>query len=527
MHALIEQMARLFLCGCTLLLCIGFAISAEQSTEILGGSDIKNHTNCFQPPPSSSPPSPPEQTCNVGIGLCSFQSKMTVTFKGSSTVKPIEPTWIGHSPLSEWDQIGTITHVPTIYFYKPPYNLLSPDADIATTLKDSLSRVLVPFYPLAGRLKWIGNGRLQLDCNAKGVDFVEAESDFNLDDFGEFSPSPEYHYLIPFVDYSLPIQELPLVLVQLTRFKCGGISVSLTISHAVVDGPSALHFISEWARLARGEPLETMPFLDRTLLRAGEPPAAPPCIDHSEFSHPPLLLGQSDNREERKKKTTVAMLRLSKTQVDKLRKIADESWERPKGRGYTRYETVTGHIWRGACKARGHKHEQPTALGVCVDSRNRMQPPLPKGYFGNATLDVIATSSSGELISKPLGYAASRIRSAIEKVTDEYVRSGIDFLKNQEDLTKFQDLHALGSDGGPFYGNPNLGVVSWLTLPIYGFDFGWGKEFYMGPGTHDFDGDSLILPNPNGDGSLSVALCLQVAHMDAFKRYFYEDITAW
>lgn len=45
----------------------------------------------------------------------------------------------------------------------------------------------------------------------------------------------------------------------------------------------------------------------------------------------------------------------------------------------------------------------------------------------------------------------------------------------------------------------------------------------MGPGTHDFDGDSLILPNPEEDGALIVALCLQVAHMDAFKKFFYEE----
>jgi shikimate O-hydroxycinnamoyltransferase len=153
-----------------------------------------------------------------------------------------------------------------------------------------------------------------------------------------------------------------------------------------------------------------------------------------------------------------------------------------------------------------------------------MQPPLPDGYFGNASLDVIAVSQAGELLSKPLGYAASKIREAIETVTNEYVISAIDFLKNQPDLTRFQDIHALGGAEGPFYGNPNIAVVSWLTLPIYGLDFGWGEEIYMGPGTHDFDGDSLLLPSPNGDGSVILAICLQVAHMEAFKKCFYEDI---
>ncbi|KAL2338667.1 hypothetical protein Fmac_013113 [Flemingia macrophylla] len=454
---------------------------------------------------------------------------MPVTFKTCYTVRPMEQTLHERLPLSEWDQIGTITHVPIIYLYRPPQNWLSHNnATMAATLKDSLSRVLVPFYPLAGRLHWIGNGRLELHCNDKGVQFVEAESTSTLQDLGDFSPSSEYHHLVPTVDYTLPIHDLPLVLVQLTNFKCGGISLSINISHAVADGPSALHFMCEWARLARGETLQTAPFLDRRVLRAGEPPLAVfPTTRHvhTEFDHPPLLLGQTGYTEERKKKTTVAILKLSKRQVETLRKTANESWcEHSNGRGYSRYESVTGHVWRSACKARGHREKQPTALGVCVDSRGRMQPPLPKGYFGNATLDVVATSVAGDLVSKPLGYAASRIREAIERVSDEYVRSGIEFLKRQEDLSRFQDLYAMGSEKGPFYGNPNLGVVSWLTLPIYGVDFGWGKELYMGPGTHDFDGDSLLLPGPDGDGSLLLALCLQVDHMDAFKNHFYQDI---
>jgi shikimate O-hydroxycinnamoyltransferase len=147
-----------------------------------------------------------------------------------------------------------------------------------------------------------------------------------------------------------------------------------------------------------------------------------------------------------------------------------------------------------------------------------MNPPLPQGYLGNAIIDVIARSHVGELMNKPLGYASRRIRQAIDKVTDTYVKSTIEFLRNQSDLTRFQATE------GPLFGSPNVEVVSWLTLPIYGIDFGWGKEIYVKPGAHDCDGDSIVLQTPNGDGSLMVFLCLQVAHMDAFKRHFYEDI---
>ncbi|KAJ6731759.1 TRICHOTHECENE 3-O-ACETYLTRANSFERASE [Salix purpurea] len=437
---------------------------------------------------------------------------MVVTIKNSHVVKPAKPTRTGRVSLSEWDQIGTITHVPTIYFYKPPQTQSNA---IINNLKDSLSHALVVGASSLNAMPWaLHSSRLSLNPSSKI--------------FGDFLPSPEYQNLIPNVDYAVPLHELPLLLVQLTIFQCGGISLGLTISHAVVDGKSALQFMSEWARISRGEPSGMLPFLDRKIMRAGDPPSAPPQFDHAEFGLPPLLLGKLNSTEERKKKTTIAMLRLTKNQVEKLKSMANEGRSSTDTsstvRGYTRYETLTGHVWRSVCKARRHKPEQPTALAVCVDSRRRVQPPLPDGYFGNASLDVIAVSHAGELLSKPLGYAASKIREAIETVTDAYVRSATDFLKNQPDLTRFQDIHALRGAEGPFYGNPNIAVVSWLTLPIYGLDFGWGEEIYMGPGTHDFDGDSLLLPSPNEEGSVILAICLQAAHMEAFKQCFYEDI---
>ncbi|CAJ1941809.1 unnamed protein product [Sphenostylis stenocarpa] len=368
---------------------------------------------------------------------------MSVTLEASYMVKPMEPTQSGRVPLSEWDQTGTINH----------------------------SLIAMP-----------------------GAQFVEAQSSLRLEDLGDFSSSSGYHSLVPSLDYTLPFHELPLLLVQLTKFKCGGISICIAISHVVVDGQSAFLFTSEWARLARGEPLQTVPFLDKKVLRAGELPLVPltKCRLHAEFDDLPSLLDKTKITEERKKKTKVAILKLSKVQVETLRKTANESHRPRNGRGYTRYESVTGHVWRSACKARGNKEDQPSALCVCVDSRGRMEPPLTKEYFGNATFDVVASSLVGDLVSKPLGYA-----------------SGSSWDRGEKE---------------PLYGDPNLSVVSWLTLPIYGIDFGWGKELHMNPGPYDFDGDCVLLPGPDGDGSLLLTLCLQEVHMDAFKKHFYEDI---
>ncbi|XP_027920823.1 spermidine hydroxycinnamoyl transferase-like [Vigna unguiculata] len=457
---------------------------------------------------------------------------MSVTVKASCTVRPMEATWCGRIALSELDQTGTVGHQALVYFYSLPQNCLSQYNTIASTLKDSLSRALVPFYPIAGRLYWINNGRLELDCNATGVQFIEAESSSTVQHLSHFSSSSEYHYLVPTVDYySLPIHELPLFAVQLTKFKCGGICVGITFSHAIMDGSSAFHFIRQWAKFARGGPLHTVPFLDRKILRAGEPPLVPltKCHVLAKLNDPPLLLGRTDDREEKEKKTTITFLKISKTQIETLQKRANESSPKPiNDGGYSRYESVTGHIWRCASKARKHKENQPTELTVTVDLRGRMKPPLPNGYFGNAIWDSVACCLAGDLVSEPLGYTASRIREAIERVSDEYVRSGIEFLKNQKNLRRFhQDLHEEGREKEPFPGNPNLSVVSWFRLPINGINFGWGKEVRMSPATHGFDGDFVLLPDPDENGSVLVYIRLQLLHIDAFKKHFYQDIQGY
>ncbi|KAM0021223.1 putative transferase [Helianthus debilis subsp. tardiflorus] len=444
---------------------------------------------------------------------------MRVFNKTFCMVKPADQTWSGKLNLSELDQTGVTTHVPTIYFYKQ-----SPEdwLIVLQTLKASLSSTLVHFFPLAGRLSFIARGRLELDCNGAGVQFLEAYADANLADLDSLLPSPVYHQLIPSIDYqNTPLEEIPLLVLQVTRFVCGGFSLGLSISHAVADGQSALHFVSEWARVSRGELVETPPYLDRKVLRAGDPPRTLKMVNHEQFGPPPVLI---DGKNERENETTVTMLKLTATQVKKLRNKANQIQKCETSRGFSRYEAITAHIWRTSCKARNHKPEQPTALAFCVDIRNKMRPPLPQKYFGNAIVNMIATGCSGEIVSNPLGFVSSKIRDAIENVDDEYVNSVIDFLKNQEDLSQFRELIPTSGDEGHFYGNPNVGVISWLTLPLYGADFGWGKEVHMGPGTHDSDGDSLILHGKDGDGSLVVALCLQVRHMEEFKKVFYQDI---
>lgn len=323
------------------------------------------------------------------------------------------------------------------------------------------------------------------------------------------------------MDCTLPINELPLLLVQVTKLKCGAVCLSTNTSHVIADGQSASHFLGEWARIARGEEISLPPVHDRSFLLNNNPISSFGFEFEFGFGfdQPPLLIGEENYLNQKSKKTKMTNLKLTKPHLQKLKDLANKN---NTNRPYTRYETITAHMWRVACKARNHKPDQPTAVGICLDLRSRIDPPLPKGYFGDATLDVMATSRSGELIEKPLGYAAGLVRETIMKVSGEFVKRRIEFMEGEEDWSKFRE----GSEDGPFYGNPNIAVISWLGLTAYGLDFGWGKEVYMGLGEHEFDGDVLICPcqDDGEEGSLIVSLCLQAEYVEDFKKYFYEEV---
>jgi shikimate O-hydroxycinnamoyltransferase len=445
-----------------------------------------------------------------------------VTLKATHMVRPAEPTPDETMYLNACDQIKDVLHTPTIYFYKHSPDLDAGDA--VPRLKESLAKVLVQFYPLAGRLSWAreGGSRVELECNGKGVPIFEVETEAAVEDYGDFTPTPEIQSLIPSVDYTTPIDEIPLVIVQLTRFRCGGLSIGLGVSHVMADGPSALHFVDEWAKIARGSGPLFPPSLDRKVLETEKPPSS--AFNPSVLRPPPRLIGLEDDLAQKMKPITVAFLNLTKLQIEKLRNKASLEFADAGCRGYSRFEAVAAHIWRCTSKARGHVADQQTSLHFVADFRNKMKPPLPKNYFGNALIRVEATDKSGNLLSSSIGTVCKKIREAVEKVTDESVRSYLDFLKGLADVGRFRTLDNNGRPKGDFYGNPNLAIISWTALPLYGADFGWGKEIHMGPGSMGFDGKTFIIPSHDGDGSFNIAIWLQEEHMGGFKKCFYDDI---
>ncbi|KAK9080572.1 hypothetical protein SSX86_000330 [Deinandra increscens subsp. villosa] len=426
---------------------------------------------------------------------------MKIVVHESAMVTPAEETPTINLWNSNLDLMVPNLHTQTVYIYRP--NGASNFFD-TKPMKEALSRALVAFYPVGGRLKEDHNGRIEIDCRGQGVLFVEAVSDGVIDDFGDFAPSSELLKLIPTVDYSQGIGSYPLLVLQVTVFKCGGVSLGVGMHHFLCDGTSALHFMNSWADMARGLDLVMPPFIDRTLLCARDPPL--PVYEHIEYQVSPPMKMPAQPRE--------SVVSIFKLRRDQLNMLKTKSMEDGSPINYSSFELFSGHVWKCICRARGLPDDQETRLHFAGDGRTHLKHALPTGYFGNVIFLNNATATVGELLSNPSWYGASKIREALLRRTNDYLKSAIDYLEIQPDL-----LSTLGAIVES-YKSSNIAITTWAWLPIHDVDFGWGRPIFMGPG--QVEGISTVLPSPINDGSLSIIISLQVEKVKLFKKFFYD-----
>jgi shikimate O-hydroxycinnamoyltransferase len=293
---------------------------------------------------------------------------------------------------------------------------------------------------------------------------------------------------------------------QVTYFKCGGVSLGIGTQHILADGFSGLHFVNTWSDMARGLDLTIPPFINRSLLRARNPPQ--PAFQHVEYQPSPPMKTPLQSIVS----TTVSMFKITRDQLNALKAKSKDGTNTV---NYSSYEILSGHLWKCVSKARELPDDQETKLYVAVDGRSKLRPPLPPGYFGNAIFMATPIALAGDLQSKPTSYAASKIHNALARMDDEYMKSTLDYLELQPDLSAL-------ARGAHTYRCPNLNITSWSRLPIHDADFGWGRPIFMGPGGIPYEGLSYILPSPTNDGSLSIAIALQSAHTKVFENFLYE-----
>ncbi|WCJ36964.1 HXXXD-type acyl-transferase family protein [Euphorbia peplus] len=426
---------------------------------------------------------------------------MKINIKERRMIKPSKETPKKNLWVSDLDLLVSARHVPLVYFYKQQPNKTSNFFE-AKLLKDALSEVLVHFYPFARRLVKDENGRIHINCNGNGALFVEAETASFLDHFGDFTPCSDMLHLIP--SFEDNIFSYPLFAAQLTRFKCGSVCIGVSFHHTVADGTSLFQFINSWSEITRGVLISNPLFIDKTILDASATPIT--AYSHTEYDPPPTMINVSSQTHDYEP-TSFKMFKITANKLKNLKsKLINSRFN------YSTYAILTAHVWYCVCKARKLCYDQETKLYIPTSGRLRFDPPLPSGYFGNVQFTTTVLSTAGEIESMSLQHTVEKIHEALNKMNDGYLRSILAYLKKQPDIEVLRR-------GANTYKCPNLSMVSWLKLPIYDADFGWGRPIYMARAKASYEGMCYIIPSRNKD-TIFLFICLNADHMDSFRNLF-------
>lgn len=469
-----------------------------------------------------------EAFVNSPSPLCIEGVRIRPTSK--SLVVPAVPTEEHWLPLSNLDRVVNPTFSSVILFYN---NLLSTEnsfQSVTRSLKDSLARALVHFYPLAGRLALGEDGLVDVLCNDEGAVFFEASVESELAAIGGPKPMPalsglEIARLGPGPTY-IPdqLQTMPPLVIMVTKFTCGSIAVAVNWHHTVADGSSGCHFIKSWAEIATGNGISLVPNHDRALLRPRSPPDASLVNGYSTSSVEKLLQHQAVSATQNCLPTTPPLLNsfhISKSTVLELKqRISSEDEE---SRQFTSAESISAHLWRQMTKARVEEEkvgprDSHTRFFMFVDGRKRLD--LPAGYFGNVVCSACAIAQEDDILNKPAAYAASLIRKATRSISGEYFRSLIDWVDIQGTKpSKSEHVNSLGHD---------VAATFWTFFQLYDMDFGWGKPDLAArnsPPRPLIDGIAMM-PSSDGPGGMVALVNLHADRMEritrqnSFKTYF-------
>ncbi|KAH7423519.1 hypothetical protein KP509_12G059200 [Ceratopteris richardii] len=438
-------------------------------------------------------------------------SQLHVCVGDVDTILPSAPTELGSLYLSQIDQCVAYI-VDTVFFYPAPSTGAADPHDVVSKLRQCLSDILVPYHFMTGRLAASEEGGLQIDCNRKGALFASASSKLALDEVGDLTyPNPAFRSLVLQAPKADKMTDSPLFMMQVTVFRCGGFCIGFSMNHAVFDGYGAFEFLLNFSSLARGEGLVVEPKPDRTMLKPRKPPQIN--FEHTEYLKLTDVPKDSSFTTADIADVDFAAMQLSQKHEFKVFPFSGDMLNRLKNvamsdaslQKCSTFDAIAAHVWQSRTKALGMPPLAPSKMLYAVDIRSRLRPPLPKGFVGNGIVSGFVSLPAEKLQKEDLSYAVRKVQEATEKITDEYVRSSLDW-------------------GATYGGVPNLpgGIFlsAWWKLPFHMVDFGWGIPSYAGPVRNSLVEFVLLLSNGTSEG-LNIFIALEPDQMQEFEKIIY------
>ncbi|CAF1880878.1 hypothetical protein Bca4012_047545 [Brassica carinata] len=369
--------------------------------------------------------------------------------------------------------------------------------------KDSLATTLVQFYPLAGRLStWktddASSYSVFVDCNnSPGAGFIHAKSDLNVGDIVGSKYVPlvlqsffDHHKAVSGEDHTMS-----LLSIKVTELK-DGVFIGLSMNHALGDGSSFWQFFNSLSEIFNSQE-ET---ISNKLLCLKNPPifrevSGPIC------SFPFTQPDESIRRTE----PPVLKERMFHFSSETVRSLKAKANQECGTTTISSFQSLSAFVWRSITRARRLPNDQETTCRLAAGNRSRMDPPLPKNYFGVYISLVKTTAKEGSLLENEFGWAALKLHRGVVEHTDKKISSNMEQRLKSPSNNRFFNTNIV-----------HMGSSPWFNK--YGSEFGMGKAVAVRSGYgNKVDGKVSAYPGREGGGSIDLEVCLLPEFMEALE----------
>lgn len=379
--------------------------------------------------------------------------KFAVNFTEKSVVKAANP-WPEPQrlALSNLDLLSGRFPVTYFYFYHNPEKVCF--SSIMESLKSSLAETLSYYYPFAGQIVQNPNtNEPEIICDDNGALVVEGHATISLKKLDFYNLDQFLQGRLVSLNTGFPLQ------VQVTRYTCGGISITFTFDHALGDASAFGKFLVSWSEIAQRKPISCMPDHRRNLL-ARCPPTYHPSLDQTFVK---CTIEEIINMP-----TTQILLKrlyhVDVSSINRLQQLACDS-----GNKRTKIEAFSAYVWKIMVTVIDERH-QKCKMGWLVDGRGRVHgaEDSMSNYIGNVLSVAVAEATIAELKQGSISDVASNVHDSISKVTNEaHFLDLIDWIECHRPGLMLSSI-VLGRGG------PALVLSSGRRFPVAELDFGFG-----------------------------------------------------
>ncbi|XVF36583.1 hypothetical protein REPUB_Repub19eG0069700 [Reevesia pubescens] len=372
-------------------------------------------------------------------------------------------------------------------------------------LKDPMFKWLEFYFTASGRIRRSETGRPFIKCNDGGVRIVEAHCDKTIDEWLATNDNHGHEYDHDFLAYNQVLGPdlgfSPLVFVQFTRFKCGGVSIGLSWAHILGDAFSASAFINLWGQIMAEVQLPSKSFqvhINNYNPKNYESPL-------TSFSRKPFSLKKVDpvgdcwhlTANNRKMKTHT--FHVNAKQLHHMVSLSSTCHPNQTD-NISHFEILSAIIWKSLSKIREDSGSR--IVTICTSNSVIRENEMPRNDMILSTVEADFSVAKGEIAELAKLIAEKRVpeNDLIEEFLQGNDEERSDFIVYGANLT-FVDL-----EGANFYGLELKG-----QKPVF--------VNYAINGVGD-EGTVLILPSPKkeGDNGKIVTMTLPEDEIEKLKN---------